>query len=120
MAKGGAGRQEIWLSVLLDPEDMVRERAISLKRSRSSHLNTLTTVQKEIEALLTVPLNVTLGKGKLDHFETLWNGFVDSDSKHLEVASTDKSIQISKKIPTLSQQRIDLSAIVTESVCSRA
>ena len=53
-------------STLLDPDDVVRERAISLKNSRSGHLGALTTVRREIEALLTDPANITLARDKLD------------------------------------------------------
>ena len=97
-------------SALLDPDDVMRERAISLKHSRSGHLGALTTIQREIEALLTNPDNVTLVRDKLDRYETLWNGFVDSHNNFIEVASDEERAQASEQYNELSQQRINLSA----------
>ena len=107
-------------STLLDPDDVVRERAISLKNSRSGHLGALTTVRREIEALLTDPANITLARDKLDHYETLWKGFVDSHSKFMEVASNEERVQASEQYNDLSQQRIRLSATVEEFICKAA
>ena len=52
MADKGSVRRATRESALLDPDDVMRERAISLKHSRSGHLGALTTVRREIEALL--------------------------------------------------------------------
>ena len=91
-AKGSVGRVTR-ASTLLDPDDVMRERAISLKHSRSGHLGALTTVQREIEALLTDPANITLARDKLERYETLWKGFVDSHSKFMEVACDEERAQ---------------------------
>ena len=101
-------------STLLDPDDVIRERAISLKHSRSGHLGVLTTVRMEIEALLTDPANITLARNKLDRYETLWKGFLDSYSKFMEVASDEERAQASEQYNDLSQQRIRLSATVED------
>ena len=93
-------------STLLDPDDVIRERAISLKHSRSGHLGALTTVRREIEALLTDPAIITLARDKLYRYETLWKGFVDSYSKFMEVASDEERAQASEQYNDLSQQRI--------------
>ena len=74
MADKGLVGRVTQASALLDPDDVMRERAISLKHSRSGHLGALTTIRREIEALLTNPANITLARDKLDHYETLWKG----------------------------------------------
>lgn len=98
----------------------MRERAISLKHLRSGHLSALTTARNEIEALLTIPANVMLAKDKLNHFETLWNAFVDSHNKFIEVASNEERAQASEQFHSLSQQRLHLSTTVEEFICSAA
>ena len=118
-AKGSVGRATR-ASTLLDPDDVMRERVISLKHSCSGHLGTLTTVRREIEALLTDPANITLARDKLDRYETLWKGFVDSHSKFMEVASNEERVQASEQYNDLSQQRIRLSATVEEFICKAA
>lgn len=89
--KGSVGRVTR-ASALLDPDDVMRERAFSLKHSHSGHLRALTTVKREIEALLTNPANITLARNTLDRYETLWKGFVDSH-KLMEVASDEERAQ---------------------------
>ena len=107
-------------SALLDTDDVMRERAISLKHSRSGHLSALTTVRKEIEALLTNSANVTLARDKLNRFQTLWNAFVDSHYKFIEVASEEDRARASEQFDSLSQQGLHLSASVEEFICNAA
>ena len=120
MADKGAVRRATRASALLDPDDVMRERAIPLKHSCSGHLGPLTTVRREIEALLTNHANVTLARDKLNRYETLWNGFVDSHNKFMEVASDEEREQASEQYNDLSQQRIRLSATVEEFICKAA
>lgn len=107
-------------SALLDPDDVMRETAISLKHSRSGHLGALTTVRREIEALLTNPANITLAKNKLDRYEILWKGFVHSHNKLMEVASDEDRAEASEQYNDLSRQRIRLSPTVEEFICKAA
>ena len=62
----------------LNSEDVRRERALSLKRSRFGHLSSLTKAWNEIEPLSLDgdSSNVTLVKEKFDHYKILWKNFV--------------------------------------------
>ena len=64
MENSDVNKRESRPSTLLDSEDVRRERALSLKRSRSGHLGSLTKAQNEIEILLQKEdsSNVTLVK----------------------------------------------------------
>ena len=59
-------------------------------------------------------------KEKLDHFDTFWNGFVDSHNKYMEVTNTEESTRISEQFATLSQKRINFSTVVVEFICKAA
>lgn len=119
VVKGSVGHVT-HVSTLLDPDDVMRERANSFKHSRSGHLGALTSVRREIEALLTNPANITLARDKLDRYETLWKAFVDSHNKFMEVASDEERAQALQQYNDLSQQRICLSATVEEFTCNVA
>jgi len=74
MENSDVNKRESRPSTLINSEDVRRERALSLKRSRSGHLGSLTKAQNEIETLLLDEdsWNVTLVKEKFDHYEILW------------------------------------------------
>lgn len=78
MADSNANKRQSRPSMRLNSGDVRRERELSLKRSRASHLGSLTKAQKEIEALLLVEdlSNVTLFKERFDQYEALWKNFV--------------------------------------------
>ena len=63
MADGDVHKRQMRQSAWLDLEEVRWERAISLKRSRSGHLSTLTVAQREIGTLLKTTSNVTPVKG---------------------------------------------------------
>ena len=83
-------------STLLNSEDVRRERALSLKRSRAGHLGALTKAQNEVETLLRDEdsSNVTLVKEKFDYYETLWKNFVVSHNKFMDVAERKKRLKM--------------------------
>ena len=118
MADSYVDKRQTRPSVRLDLEEVRRERAISLKRSRSGHLSTLTVAQREIGTLLKTTSKVTLVKGKFDQYETLWSNFADSHNKFMEVADADEKARNSEQFSALVQQRINLSTIVEEFICS--
>lgn len=115
-----ADRRETRASARLDPEEVRNESAISLKRSRSGHLGALTTAQREIESLFENPNNVTLVKEKFDRYGTLWNNFVDTHNKFVEVANSEEKALSSEQFSTLTQQKRDLSSAVEEFICNAA
>lgn len=71
MENSDVNKRESRPSTLLNSEDVRRERALSLKRSRAGHLGALTKAQNEIETLLPVEdsSNVILVKKKFDYYE---------------------------------------------------
>ena len=105
-----------------NPEDVRRERALSLKRSRSGHVSSLTQARREIEALWRdkTPPCVTLVREKFDRYEALWKNFVLQHDKLVECVDVTEQGQISEQFNILAQQRINLAASVEEFICNAA
>lgn len=105
-----------------NPEDVRRERALSLKRSRSGHVSSLTQARSEIEALWRdkTPPCVTLVREKFDRYEALWKNFVLQHDKLMECVDVTEQGQISEQFNILAQQRINLAASVEEFICNAA
>ncbi|KAL9963159.1 hypothetical protein ACROYT_G032334 [Oculina patagonica] len=115
-------KRESRASTRLNSEDVRRERALSLKRSRSGHLGSLTKAQNEIETLLLDEdsPNVTLVKQKFDNYEILWKNFVLSHNKFMDVAEPEERAENSERFDVLAQQRISLSSSVEKFICDAA
>ena len=107
MENSDVNKRESRPSTLLDSEDVRRERALSLKRSRSGHLGSLTKAQNEMEILLREEdsSNVTLVKDKFDHYEILWKKFVLSHNKFMDVAEPEEKSESAERFDILAQQR---------------
>ena len=105
-----------------NPEDVTRERALSLKRSRSGHVKSLTEARREIEALWRdkTPLCVTLVREKFSRYEALWKKFVLQHDNLMEFVDIAEQDQISEQFNILAQQRTNLTASVEEFVCNAA
>ena len=87
MADREVDKRESRPSTQLNPEDVRRERALSLKRSRSGHLSSLTEARRQTEALLrdkTLPC-VTLVREKFNRYEAQWKNFVLQHDKLMEL-----------------------------------
>ena len=122
MAEREVDKRESQPSTRFNAEDVRQERALSLKRSRSGHLSSLTKVQKEVEALLRDknPSSVTLVRETFDQYEAQWKKFVLQHNKLMELADVEERDQISEQFNTLAQQRINLAAMVEEFICNAA
>ena len=111
-------RPPTWFS----PEDFRRERALSMKRSRSGHVSSLTEARREIEALWRdkTPPCVTLVREKFNRYEALWKNFVLQHDKLMEFVDVTEQGQSSEQLNILAQQRTNLAASVEEFVYNAA
>ena len=105
-----------------NPEDVKCERALSLKRSHSGHVSSLTQALRETEALWRdkTPPCVTLVREKFDRYEALWKNFVLQHDKLMECVDVTEQGQISEQFNILAHQRINLAASVEEIICHAA
>ena len=122
MENSDVNKRESRPSTLLNSEDVRRERALSLKRSRAGHLGALTKAQNEVETLLRDEdsSNVTLVKEKFDYYETLWKNFVVSHNKFMDVAEAEVKAENAEHFDILAEQRISLSTSVEKFICNAA
>ena len=122
MENSDVNKRESRPSTRLNSDDVRRERALSLKRSRAGHLGSLTKAQNEIETLLLDEdsSNVTLVKEKFDHYETLWKNFVLSHNKFMDVAEPEEKADNAERFDNLAKQRVSLSTSVEKFICNAA
>ena len=107
-------------SALLNHEDVRRERAIALKRSRAGHLSATTNARQEVEKLMQDHSDVVLIREKFNEYEAQWKNFVVSHNKFMDSATPDEQIECSKQFDALAQLRINFSSTVENFICNAA